>query len=122
MSTNYYLPQKCAEACSHCSVEDLHVGKRSMGWTFGFQALPGIRARKDWEAQIAQVGKVVDEYGVEHSPEEFWAIVDETREASDGRAPLVRAKSKGRHGIPIDDDPRSYLDPEGWDFTEHTFF
>lgn len=122
MSTNFYLPQTCPNPCKHCSVEDLHVGKRSVGWEFGFRAYPDIRSRKDWEARVAEVGTVTDEYGQEYTPEQFWAEVDATRAPRpDGSAPLTRDGMRGKQGIPME-DPNRFMDEQGWDFTTREFF
>ena len=34
MSTNFYASAACAHPCDHCRPEELHIGKRSAGWTF----------------------------------------------------------------------------------------
>lgn len=122
MSTNFYLPQTCPNPCDHCSVEDLHIGKRSVGWQFGFRAHADIRSRRDWETRVAEVGTVTDEYGQEYTPEQFWDEVDATRDPRpDGSAPLTHYGMRGRQNIPMD-DPKNFLDDQGWDFTEHEFF
>lgn len=122
MSTNFYLPRACPNPCEHCSVEDLHIGKRSGGWQFHFQAHPGIRSRKDWEARVDEVGTVTDEYGREYTPEQFWAEVDATRKpwGPDGIAPMTHHGMRGKQGIPLN-DPANFLDDQGWDFTENEF-
>lgn len=123
MSTNFYLPQTCPNPCAHCSVEDLHIGKRSVGWQFGFRAYPDIRSRKDWEARVAEVGTVTDEYGQEYTPERFWAEVDATREpwGPNGVTPKSHYGMRGQDNIPLN-DPDNFLDDQGWDFTDHEFF
>lgn len=121
MSTNFYLPQTCPCPCEHCTVEDLHIGKRSIGWQFSFRAYPSLLSRHDWEALVAKVGTVMDEYGREFSPVQFWAEVDATREPrSDGSAPLSHFGMRGRQNIPAN-DPALFLDDQGWDFSEHEF-
>lgn len=123
MSTNFYLPQTCSNPCTHCSVESLHIGKRSAGWQFHFRAHSDVRSRKDWEALVAEVGTVTDEYGQEYTPERFWAEVDETRKpwGPDGIAPRTRHGMRGQQGIPLEDS-RAFRDTQGWDFTEQEFF
>lgn len=121
MSTNFHLPQTCPNPCEHCAVEDLHVGKRSVGWQFNFRAHPGIRSRKDWEARVAEVGVVTDEYGHKYSPKQFWAEVDATRRPRpDGSAPLTHYGMRGQQNIPRD-NPNDFLDDQGWDFTSNEF-
>lgn len=123
MSTNYYLPQTCPNPCDHCSVEDLHIGKRSAGWQFHFRAHEGIRSRQAWEDRVAQVGVVTDEYGSEYTPEQFWDEVAATLEpwGPDNLPPRTRHGMRGQQGIRAD-DPGEFLDDQGWDFSEHEFF
>lgn len=125
MSTNFYLPQTCPNPCEHCSVENLHIGKRSVGWQFNFRAYTTdqhgfqreIRSRRDWEGRIDEVGTVTDEYGHEYTPEQFWAEVDESRKPRrDGTPYLSHYEEFGR-----DRDSDCYLDEQGWDFTAHEF-
>lgn len=45
MGTNYYYH---INPCQHCNRSDvLHVGKKSMGWTFGFRAYRGLEGHQD---------------------------------------------------------------------------
>ncbi|GAA1937291.1 hypothetical protein GCM10009689_17270 [Brevibacterium antiquum] len=102
-------------------MDDLHIGKRSVGWQFSFRAYPSIQSRRDWEARVAEVGSVMDEYGQELSPVQFWAAVDATREPrSGGSAPLSHFGMRGKQNIPVN-DPNLFLDDQGWDFSEHEF-
>lgn len=124
MSTNYYLPQTCPNPCKHCHVEDLHIGKHSGGWQFHFRAYPDLRSRADWEARVAEVGVVRDEYGRELSPDEFWEVVDSSRKPwgpDRTQRVLTHHGMRGKQGIPMD-DPKAFVDREGWDFTEREFF
>lgn len=104
MGTNYYVQRSCPEACAHCSLEDRHIGKRSAGWQFTFRAHQGITSRSDWESLIREPAVVVDEYGQKITPEEFWTLVDQTR--------------NGRQHQPGD---ASWVDPDGWDFLDVEF-
>lgn len=93
MGTNYYLELKeqVCPTCGHDSSRDLHIGKSSAGWVFGWR---GYRA-SEWEsspagrdltspsewfsylAEQVEGGRVIrDEYGREHSLEEFrsWVL------------------------------------------------
>lgn len=40
MGTNFYATEHCLNPCAHCQRPRLHIGKRSGGWTFGFEAHP----------------------------------------------------------------------------------
>jgi hypothetical protein len=116
VGTNYYLRHK---ACEHCqrAQSDLHIGKSSGGWVFGFRAYAAhrdgeggdvaIRNAKDWAGRIDAVvgagGWIVDEYDRHVTVEDFWALV----------------KSKqGKHCELYDDD---YIDDEGFRFTPREF-
>ena len=117
MSTNYTLPRTCDNACDHCSLEGLHIGKVSGGWVFLFQghSKPHVRSRADWEALIAEVGSVVDEYGNSYHPDEFWAIVDATlKPRPDGETP------KSHLPYAAGDWDR-WADDQGWEFSGADF-
>lgn len=119
MSTNFYLPTNTEGDAT----EGLHIGKDSAGWTFGFRAHRdlGLTSRKAWEAKVAEVGAVVTEYGVEITPEEFWARVDETRVSSpDNYQPRRRCESKALCRIPLHSSD-FFADDDGWDFTASEF-
>lgn len=114
MSTNYYLPQDCSAPCEHCSTDELHIGKKSTGWTFSFRGHPslGIRSRKDWEQQVSKAGSVRDEYGRTLTPAEFWDVVDSTRASRSNKMPPLSR---------VGNDQGNYADPEGWDFADYEF-
>ena len=89
MGTNFYWRDN---PCQHCErYEEIHVGKRSAGWSFGFRAWPHrpmspahpewgfdpqspfgfpVESRADWRQVFAtRPGVLVDEYGrVEEDP------------------------------------------------------
>jgi len=121
MGTNYYLPPDCGGTCYHCTDTGLHIGKRSAGWTFGFQAHPdeGLTSWKAWQERITTVGVVIDEYGERFSPTEFTALVEATRQplGPNGIEPIRRYDRR----IRIDGDSRSTRDADGWDFWDGDF-
>lgn len=121
MSTNYYLPQASGTA--------LHIGKRSMGWTFMFRAQPQARSRAAWERLVAEVGTVTTEDGMTLAPDKFWAVVDATREPHNGQSPRTIAGGRLDQAR-YTGDPRAratrlslsdYVDEDGWDFTDADF-
>lgn len=98
MSTNFYYQVTDGPLALF---ESLHIGKRSAGWEFSFQAfdeIPGevtysnrasvlemkvkvpalrIRSVKDWKSFMAKnPGEIQDEYGTVYSAKEFWDIVE----------------------------------------------
>lgn len=116
MGTNYYLPKACPNPCDHCSEEGLHIGKRSAGWTFGFQAYPdeSLMSWEAWKERIRTAGKVVDEYGDEFTPEEFESLVLETLDPWGPRRLTPRHRDALTTHSGYDD--RRFYDAEGWDF------
>ena len=77
MSTNFYATATCDHPCEHCRPEELHIGKRSGGWTFAFEAHDdrGLTTRKAWQAHLRQPGvAITDEYGQRYTPDEFDAL------------------------------------------------
>ncbi len=78
MGTNYYWRNE-TNKCEHCNrsdLEEIHIGKSSVGWTFSFHATEEIRSWKDWQEKIASGGYISDEYGRRKAPEEFRQIVE----------------------------------------------
>ena len=78
MGTNYYLEHKVCESCGK-SEEREHIGKSSAGWKFLFQSTTTIKTFRDWQEKIynhiENGGKLVDEYGREHTQTYFWNMV-----------------------------------------------
>lgn len=84
MGTNYYWHEKCENACEHCGLNPIHVGKSSAGWSFGFRAYRHelfdaahpewgfdwtspfgfpVRSREDWRRVFTErTGELLDEY------------------------------------------------------------
>lgn len=70
MGTNYYLRN---------GEEELHIGKKSYGWEFSFQAYPrlGIFSVTDWKNAFDNVeAQIVNEYNEVFSVEEMCEIID----------------------------------------------
>ena len=123
MSTNFYATAACDHPCEHCQPEELHIGKRSAGWTFGFEAHDdlGLTTRKAWQAYLRQPGvAITDEYGQQYTPDEFDALVDKTREPW-GPNRIEPRRRDGWNDWTGTWDDRRYRDPEGWDFWRGEF-
>lgn len=88
MGTNFYLFNRRVER--DLGLEGQHIGKRSCGWVFHFQAYPELNVRtvEDWRT-LTKTGFIYDEYGVEYTYNEFWLLVKETKKAYNDRAPYV---------------------------------
>ena len=85
MGTNYYAR---LDVCEHCgrSEEDIHLGKSSVGWKFGFRGYEKwdlghiIHSEKDLKMWLEVTTHVItDEYGKDISDEEFWELVERKR-------------------------------------------
>ncbi len=79
MSTNFYIrtPDDVAVAG-----EGEHIGKRSAGWVFNFEAR-NHKTLAAWRRRLDSLGDretVTDEYGAPYTTEEFWNAVYATRE------------------------------------------
>lgn len=124
MGTNYYW-EVAGNPCPTCKhdpdVKRYHIGKSSHGWTFSFHAESELRVEtfRDWLRVLkAGGGRIVDEYGTEHTLLSFvkW-VLKKRRRYPDGRMPLkhaeyVREKYAGTWAV-----NESYLDPEGHSFS-----
>lgn len=76
MSTNFYIVNKNPGAPGA-----IHIGKRSVGWVFGFSAIEA-KTTQGWvdrTINMREGEEIQDEYGTAYSPQEFWAEVDATR-------------------------------------------
>ena len=123
MGTNFYASAACDHPCEHCQPERLHIGKRSGGWTFGFEAHDklGLTTRKAWQAYLRQPGvAITDEYGQQYTPDEFDALVDRAREPWGPNRIQPRRRGGWNDWTGTWDD-RRYRDPEGWDFWRGEF-
>jgi len=115
MGTNFYAVYN---KCSHCGREDrLHIGKRSGGWEFGFQAHdePELKSATQYRVWLRASGAVIyDEYGETWSLPDFWEAVGETRQPG----ALNHCDYVKEHYIC---DDNTFKDAEGWSFTPGDF-
>ena len=106
MGTNYYARCNICERCKR--YDELHIGKSSMGWTFGFHATEKIRSWQSWREFLDSKSiKIVDEYGREVSFLDFEDI--------------IISKRKEKHNHAREYSEGSFLDEEGHSFTEGEF-
>lgn len=89
MGTNYYLHYN--RNVTKENVESgLHIGKRSAGWVFHFQAHDNPKIDRVWTyRKLTKTGFIYDEYGIEHSYKDFWEGVEFTKEPFNGEEPYV---------------------------------
>ena len=70
MGTNFYWhPRDPCETCRR-PFESIHIGKSSAGWCFLLHVTDDLRSLDDWKERW-KTGRIVDEYGVEYSPDEM---------------------------------------------------
>lgn len=87
MGTNYYMFKKEKPDTVDAS-EGLHIGKYSCGWVFAFQAYPSkaLTTYHQWK-QCTKYMYIYDEYGRFVSYKDFWDMVEESKETTDGNPP-----------------------------------
>lgn len=85
MGTNYYAIIGAAEPCAHCGHAPerrrLHIGKSSMGWTFGLHVEPDDPEHpstwEEWRTLLnRQDVAIEDEYGERHTLSDLVAVVE----------------------------------------------
>ena len=89
MGTNYYWYK---EKPVGNFTEGLHIGKRSAGWVFHFQAHKNIRQNQNLMSyydykEFLKDGYIYNEYEEEIPYADFIKLVEETKEVEDGEAP-----------------------------------
>ena len=140
MSTNFYWND---HPCGTCGRYDaVHVGKRSMGWSFNFHALIGksllnddksdtifgfdVISRRDWKRVFTERhGFLVDEYGERIDDPLTW--IDELEPPDD--AQIKRENDQlGRYGVTMSlrqsqlyPHNLDWRDDEGFWFSLHEF-
>ncbi len=77
MSTNYYARMQICEKCRR--YDELHIGKRSAGWVFSFEAhkdhdMTTYESAMRW----LKYERIFDEYGEEVSYDAFREMVEKT--------------------------------------------
>ena len=82
MGSNFYLYTNFCPTCGHPR-KVYHIGKNSWGWVFHFQEIHGFHVPvtnlEDMKTFTKQ-GIIKDEYDNEVSYDEFWEMVEETKE------------------------------------------
>lgn len=131
MGTNFYLYVDVCNCCGRPEKE-VHLGKRSFGWTFGIQGFNGlyefdgifrgfldehkigsIKSWRTWKkifSKMPKNWKIVDEYGRVVDKKEFIQEVEES----------YKDKEKLKHASEYYSE-KDYLDDEGYSISEHHF-
>lgn len=126
MGTNYYVDAD--PTCNNpAHTTQLHIGKSSWGWEFGFRAYPDLSLASWAQWRVFLQGRtIVDEYDETVTYAEFVAIVEDRR-VPEGRDRLscrvdpdawTRDFGFGGRWRP---DERTFHDPEGYDFYNGEF-
>lgn len=123
MGTNYYWHCPIRAKCLTCGHQEpgerLHIGKSSGGWTFSFRAHedPPLKSYAQWLRWLRQPGgRIVDEYGREHTLEAFMAWVEKKKGEQNNHTLYVR-ENPALHWCA----DRCFLDPEGHSFSMGEF-
>ena len=128
MGTNIYLQCPDLPACQCCGRSffepDIHLGKSSMGWTFGFagnrdpETGPLVTTLEEWTANIkAHLAKgwtLKDEYEQPESLPDLLAHIESKRKETRNLTTYCRVHYPGHV-------ERSWLDSHGHSFTEGEF-
>ena len=120
MGTNYYFFREKMKENEFCD-NGLHIGKNSWGWVFNFEGYPdkGITTVQDWR-NLTKEGYIYNEYDEEISYEDFWKLVEETKEPMpDGKEKYVLTDPT-QDPSPIDLSIPMWKD-EGYGFTGWEF-
>jgi len=108
MGTNYYARVNICECCGR--YEEVHLGKSSAGWTFGFHATGDLRSFKDWkEFLVKEECMIFDEYGEMVGLGDFLEMVEKKR------------GEKNNHALRYWHKDGSFLDTEGNSMTPGEF-
>lgn len=88
MGTNYYIQERCPNACKHCTPYKQHLGKSSVGWVFGVRASTPyemnypegqykIITDEDDFVELIQMPnmQITNEYGDDVSGDEFLQLI-----------------------------------------------
>lgn len=140
MGTNFYYR---INICEHCDrYEQVHVGKRSAGWSFGFRAWPHrlmnadypewgydpaspfgfeVMSRADWRKAFTEhPGKLFDEYGREGFDPIGW--LDALEPPDDELLAREDSMRTGPHWLDMSwHKEREWRDPEGFHFGAYEF-
>ncbi len=102
--TNYYHRKNTCKCCGR--YDEMHIGKASFGWSFGFHGTDKIKSIRDWKKEL-QEGQIFDEYGREILFDEFFEVVEDGKELH-------------KHAV-IYSSPDDWLDEDGWSFSGYGF-
>ena len=131
MGTNYYMRYDNCECCSRH--EEIHIGKKSYGWQFSFQAHNPevswapmgylgisdpkdflINSWKDWQRYLQmKEHKIFDEYDSHISFKDLKRIIEDSKKNLKNLNHTTEC-----HGMPFE---ASFYDKEGYSFSNSDF-
>lgn len=115
MSTNYYLRTNICPCCNR--FDQVHLGKKSGGWSFSFNGVPFKSLFDVWGAIIAPQAQIIDEYGKPLTPDQFRTMVEES--ADDWTYDRYCAANPDMPAIPV--GPDDHFMADGFDFWTREF-
>lgn len=80
MGTNHYVKMQCPNACDHCGIEDVHIGKSGNSLEGHRNSSWGpIESWQDWKRVITENDlSIVNEYGDEMTHQELFDYYEST--------------------------------------------
>lgn len=136
MGTNYYAQVNTCKECNKPEYE-LHIGKLSWGWSFGFrgytkhQVTENVELNLDtwekWKAFLSEGNvKIVDEYGEEETFESFCKLVEDRQKQFKFNHAYVVNHPEEYPDLQMNDLDQEYksknwVDDKGYGFTDWEF-
>ena len=80
MGTNHYVKMECPNACDHCNIEDIHIGKSGKSLE-GHRNSPWgpIESWQDWKRVITENNlNLINEYGDEMTHQQLFDYYEST--------------------------------------------
>lgn len=110
MGTNYYVKSKACKCCGH-KLDQLHIGKSSVGWTFSFKGYKHLKSWEAWKAFLKDK-QIVNEYDEPVSLDKLIKLVENKRHEK-----LNHTIYCWKHHPEV----KCFLDSEGNSFSEYEF-
>jgi len=121
MGTNYYLKFKERKI----NQPDLHIGKKSYGWQFSFQAhesdeyydIPNLKSKKEYESFLKKhKDEIFNEYNENISFDDFFDIVHSSMKNTKNKNHTDYMFNEYLKKYPYEDISDNFKDNEGYAF------
>lgn len=124
MGTNYYIKKRDSER--KINEPDIHIGKNSYGWEFSFQSIPelGLTSYQKWiEFIFMNSERIYNEYNENISFEDMLKVF---KDNCPGSKMYNSEKLNKNHHNELKEDKthyssKTFVDAEGWSFSEYDF-